>query len=474
MWSPPEAAAGSRSIAAYRGPRDGVLSAPVDARRLLICCFCALTILIVGGETHIFFTTWDWLTRDAVLADLVRHGVLTGYRIGDADYVLRAPLGMYMVPAVIGHMAGLMAGHVALLAQNSLFLGVILYLLTAIGAGWGHLVILVLFSGVSIVGAALRIAGLPSQPVPFWLQWGLDSWHPLFQYSGTLVQFFWVPNHALPGWWLATLILLQTRKQSDVASIGVSVAGALLWSPLCIVAVVPWLVYCAMRWPRAVILSGRTWLGAAAAICFLPVLTYLVSGASSIAGGATFEQPDFAYWYALFIVVELPVLAFLALAWGRIAPEDRALVVVSALVLLGLPFFRFGPNNDLVMRGSIVALVVVAFTLGKIVVDATAQRAPIAWIGWLLVVCSAPSAAVEVGRAIMTSALRYQRLLFDGGIRFAQRDGHSIQLRGCGLVHTRLAYGYAWRFVPVCRTARMLAGSRGAVVPRVNSRKREA
>ena len=380
----------------------GALCAPLDRKRLLLCCLCALAILILGGEMHVFYTTWDWLTRDAVLADLVKYRFPSGYRIGTVDYVLRAPLGMYMVPALVGHSFGLVFGHAALLVQNALFLGIIFYFLSMMGAGWRHLAVLILFAGVSIVGAWLRISGGLPRAVPFWLLWGLDGWHPMFQFSGTLVQLFWVPNHALPAWWLATLLLLQTRCQIDIATVGVSIAGALLWSPLCIIGVVPWLVFCAFRRPREILRSCRTWAGAMAALCFVPILIYLISGASSIAGGATFDRPDFTFWYSLFLMVQLPVLLFLVIARSRIAPEDRALLIVSALVLLVLPFFRFGPNNDLVSRGSIVALVVVAFVFGRIVVQATVERSPLGYAGCLLVLCSAPSAAVEIGRAIST------------------------------------------------------------------------
>lgn len=388
-------------VASARPEEQGFLARRLDIARLVLCCLCALALLLLGGELHLVFTTWDWLTRDAVLADLVHHGFPAGYKIGEADYLLRAPIGMYMVPALVGRAFGLLAAHYALLAQNVLILGAIFYLLISMGEGWGQLVILILFAGVSIVGAGLRIAGsLPDAP-RFWLLWGLDAWNPMFQYSGTLVQFFWVPNHALPGWWLAALILLQARRQIDIATLGVSMAGALLWSPLCLVGVVPWLVLSALMRPRDV-LAGRTWLGALAAACFLPVLIYLVSGASSIAGGSTYDRPDFPFWYLFFILVQLPVLLFLLLVRERIAPEDRAPLAASAVALLALPFFRFGPNNDLVMRGSIVALVIVAFVFGRIVIQATRERSPVAWIGWLFVLCSAPSAAVEIGRALAT------------------------------------------------------------------------
>ena len=395
---------GGLAIIALHLSPEGLLRAPFQMRHWAAYCGFAFALLVLGGEGHLFYANSDWLTRDAVLADLVRGGALSSYRFGDADTLLRAPLGMYMLPAQAGRAFGLGAAHGALLAQNTLFLGTILYLIATLGNGRWMIAILVFFAGVSIIGAAMRTAWSPSSSAtPLWLQWGLDGWHPLYlQYSGTLVQFFWVPNHALPAWWLALLMLLQVRGQVDVATLGVSVAGALLWSPLSIVPVVPWLLFSALCRPRAVLWSARTVLGGLAAVCFVPIAIYLVLASGTIDGGSQSGRPDFSFWYGLFVVIQLPVLAYLAFARAHIMKQDRALVVVCASILLLLPLFRFGPNNDLVMRASIVPLVIVAFTFGYIVLEETRRRTALAVAGWALVAASVPSAAVEIGRALAT------------------------------------------------------------------------
>lgn len=378
------------------------LQTATNIPRLVVCVASALVILSLGGETHLFFSTPDWLIRDAVLSDLVQQGYLVGYRVGSVDYLLRAPLGMYIVPALVGQAFGLLAAHITLLAQNSLFLGAIFYLLATLGRGWRHLAILVLFAGLSLAGGLISLASNPRPGIPFWLHWGLDQWHPYFQYSGSIVQFFWVPNHALPGWWLATLFLLQRRSSVDVATLGVTVAALSFWSPLAIVPAVPWLVYCAARAWRQVFLSRRTWLGLASAVCFLPILAYLLSASLSIEHASQLGNPDFVFWYAFFIIVQLPTFVFLAFFRREIPQELRALVVVNGLVLLALPFFNFGPHNDLVMRGSIASLTIIAFAFGFVVIRLTERRALGAVAGWALVLAASPSAAVEIGRALAT------------------------------------------------------------------------
>lgn len=386
-------------IAGHTGD-NGRLAEPIHVTRLLVAVALALLLLIIGGETHLFYATWDWRVRDAVLADLVRHGLAT-YRIGDADYLLRAPLGMYMAPALVGRTFGLFAAHLALLAQNATILGATFYLLATIGRGWGHLAIVVLFGGLSAFGALL-IFGTTGRDNSHLLQFGLDSWHPYYQYSSSMVQLFWVPNHALPGWWLATLLLLQRRSSPDVATLGVSVAGLAFWSPLAVVPFVPWLLFSlASRW-RHVLSSRRTWLGGLAALGFLPILAYMVLASSSIAHVSPTSRPEFFFWYELFVFFELPVLVFLVFVRHRIPEDARVPLALSALVLLALPFFSFGPNNDLVMRSSIAPLVIVAFVFGSVVIDLTRERRRAAVVGWVLVVAGTPSAIVEIGRALAT------------------------------------------------------------------------
>jgi len=68
-----------------------------------------------------------------------------------------APLGMYMFPASVGHVFGLLGAHIALLAQNALVLGIYIlspYVTSASLAASG---VLIFFSGLSIVGASLAL-----------------------------------------------------------------------------------------------------------------------------------------------------------------------------------------------------------------------------------------------------------------------------------------------------------------------------
>jgi hypothetical protein len=381
----------------------GPLAAPLRARRLCGCIAFAVAILLLGGETHLFYPTRDWQIRDAVLADLVQFGFPAVYTINGGDYLLRAPLGMYLLPALVGQGLGLLAAHVAMLVQNALLLGATFYLLMTMGRGWPHVLIMVGFAGLTIVTTVLSLTLGPPRDALHWARHTIDSWNIFFEYSGSVVQFFWVPNHALPGWWLATLMILQRRGGIDVAVLGVSVAILLLWSPLAILGVLPWLVWLAVTEWRSVVLSRRTWAGAAAGVCFLPVAVYLVLGLEGIRriNEAPSEPELFWIVYVMFMLIQLPAAWVVLLGWRDVPREVRSLVAACIAMLVVLPFLSFGPSNDLVMRGSIPALTVLAFVFADSVVRNAGTRTGRGLLLVAITVLMLPSAMVEIGRAVL-------------------------------------------------------------------------
>lgn len=377
----------------------GFLDASIDRKRLALCIALACFILVLGGELHLFFATLDWRTRDAVLADLARSHLPFAYDVAGVDYILRAPLGMYMLPAAVGHVFELVGAHAALLTQNAILLGSIFYILGSLGLGWPHVAVLILFGGLSVLGECLSYAIVREVRLAKFFEFGLDAWHPWFQYSSSMVQFFWVPNHALPGWWLATLLLLQARSEVDTATVGVSIAGAIFWSPLVVIPVAFWLVYLAATDWRRHLLAWRTWIGLVIAACFLPVAMFMVLGSSDIPHELPVSKPLFIPMYIVFICVQLPAAYFVYINRVYLPGNTYKLFLFATIALLVLPLYSFGPGNDLVMRGSIAPLVILAFAFGGIVCNTDVSRR-VTIAGLILITLSMPSALLEITRSI--------------------------------------------------------------------------
>ncbi|MBG0810094.1 hypothetical protein IY145_11970 [Methylosinus sp. H3A] len=381
----------------FRPKPDSILAAPIDAKIFVACLALAVVLLLLGGETHLFYANLDWLMRDAVLSDLTRQGFPLFYRYENQDYLLRAPLGMYLLPAAIGRYTGLFGAHVAMLAQNALLLGSCLYFVARLAGARvaPFLAIFVLFSGVDILPQLLR-DGLE---LPDHLEW----WSSAIQYSSHVTQLFWVPNHALPGWWAALLLLLFARGEIDLAILAILFAATLLWSPLAAVGAAPLIGFCALRLGRG-LFSPRNIAAAAAGLCFLPIALYLTIDAESVKHGWLIAIPGFVILYVAFILVEIPHAAFLFAARETLARSDRALTVAAIVVLLALPFYSFGPNNDLAMRASIPALFVLAFAFARVAVSTPRDGGLLASLISAIVIVSAATPAMEIKRAFVVPA----------------------------------------------------------------------
>lgn len=375
------------------------VAAPLDPRRFLLCLALAGVLLVVGGETHLFRPTTDWYLRDAVLADLTRQGFPVLYRVNGVDLMLRAPLGMYMLPALVGRAAGLHAAHFSMLAQNVVILGAIFYALLMLGRGWKNLAVVVGFAGAAglvrflawaISGDAARL--LPGNDT-------IDSWTPLLQFTGSITQFFWVPNHALPGWLLAILLLLRARREVDTATVGASVALMMFWSPLAIMPAVPALLYFAAVDPRGTFASRRTWIALAVALACLPVAAYVTAASDTIPRPNIVGDPAFWPTYFVFLPIQLGSVGVVWSLRARIPLEWRGLYWLMVAMLVVLPFFSFGEYNDSVMRGSIAALTVISFIFGFTLADWPPPRRPAELAGLALVIIAATSGMYEIGRA---------------------------------------------------------------------------
>jgi hypothetical protein len=361
---------------AWRGRvgTDGAfLAAPIDAPALAGCAALAIALCLLGGEGHIFYANGDWLIRDAVLADLVSHGFPIVYHRENEDFLLRAPLGMYMTPAWVGRMLGLRAAHLALLAQNAALASVVLYFAARIAntRKLPFLLLFVAFSGLDIVPVLAREAQellrngdvLGISHIEFWNRYW---WNAFLQYSSHVTLIFWVPNHMLPGWWFATMALLYVRREVDLAALVACFPVLLMWSPLSMLGAIPFLILFGVEHLPRKIFEPRVLIAAAGGLCFVPLAIYLTIDAAAVPHRLMFAMEGFGTLYAVFLAVELPHAAILAVAWRLIDPRDRRLVALALALLVAMPIYEFGVSNDFLMRASIAPLFLFAFAFSRV------------------------------------------------------------------------------------------------------------
>ena len=144
---------GAAIIILREANKNSFLATPVHMPFFALCMATGFGLCLLGGQGHLLYAAEDWLIRDAVVADLSA-SALPAYAWNGATWVLRAPLGMYLLPGALGRLAGLGAAHGLMFVQNACLIGCSLYLIAEAfqQRTLGFLAIFVLFSGLDFFG----------------------------------------------------------------------------------------------------------------------------------------------------------------------------------------------------------------------------------------------------------------------------------------------------------------------------------
>jgi len=388
--------------------RGHFLAAPVDLRAFGLCALLAMAALLLSGEMHVFYAARDWLTRDTILADLTRQGFPVAYADSGETWLLRAPLGFYLGPASIGRSAGLFAAHVALFTQNAALLTIILYLFSRL-ARTSSLPFALLFLGY----AGADIIPVLAQAMSDWpygqikemnlMVWSRGHGDPNFTFWGHAPQLFWAPNHTLPGWWFAVLLLLKAEEEIDLPVLLASFLVLLFWSPLAMLGAAPLLLWSLRdfrpgKLDRRFVAAGLTGAG------FLPILAYLSMDAGAVPHEWLFGKEHFWPDYLWLIAIGLPQALVVALAWRSVDPAWRGPLVAALGTLLLLPFYSLGRYNDFVVRAPLAPMAILAVAFCKIVLRPPSRA--VERVALVVIALTAPTALSQLSHAFLYPAYR--------------------------------------------------------------------
>jgi hypothetical protein len=369
----------------------------ISVDRILICGLIALLLLMLGGEGRLLFANTDWQIRDALLRDMGRSPWPYAYQIGDTVQLLRAPIGMYLKPALIGG-SNQLALDSALLACNTLVLGG----LFAIGSVLFNtnrarliaVTVFVFFSGLDILGA-LTVQLLGSSPSFE----HLEPWLARSQYSSTLTLIFWVPQHAIAGWLCAALFLLWERGHIRFSLFLGAIPILAIWSPLAVIGAVPFALYAGFKgaWRRDIEPSDMLF-GVLVVVVAIPALVYLRAGLSEVNSGvALLPLTNFL----LLVVFELAPFALFIRGNSHIIRLGGFVIGLTVLLLLALPHYRIGPGDDFQMRAAIMPIAILALIMGHIMSDQSRNGRSDRIVLGILLMLGAVTGAMEIRRAII-------------------------------------------------------------------------
>jgi hypothetical protein len=324
----------------------------------------------------------DYYKHNAVLKDLVLSGWPVRYRVGTqpaggpgvpeglppgSTACLSYNVAYYLPAAALGKLAGWRAAHAGMFVWT--LLGTVLSLLWFARnlPSWRAAALLCfpLLSGMDCLGETLVYGKLFDATVTH-KEW----WADFGEYSSNTTLLFWTPQHALPGWILAGMLLHGAsgggRRGHPLFLLGLST----LWSPLVLIGLAPFaaLALAGGRWRRA-----RSFPDAVAAPALLLCVGLFYAGRGTIPHGFVWQLADLVHlaeliyhvpvayhlWprYLLFCLLEFGLYAALILAGARGRFGRQSVWLWAALaVLCLLPLYKVGYLHDLMMRGSIPAL----------------------------------------------------------------------------------------------------------------------
>lgn len=266
----------------------------------------------------------------------------------------------YLPAAVVGKLLGWKAANLALFAYSWVGTVLALMLVRTYVQGRGYVVTLMVFMGISLFGgmdyvwnSLFRFTADRSE---MWLS-------PLHYFSHTR-NLFWSPHHCLPTWLIIGIILNRRQINPLIMRIfPLAVVSMLLWSPLCLIGLLPFLFAMAKHY-------WKDWLELSlinTSACFICILlaAFIVSNDFSF---RMFYAPNVIdrYWiqYSIFVLVEFGIVSSIfVLSNNKILKHGTVLLLFTLLLII--PIFILGRWNDWCIKLSMPPLFVLSVFMIK-------------------------------------------------------------------------------------------------------------
>jgi len=363
-------------------------SVPPVVALLVLLAICVFIVAFsgIGG----FAPNGAQSRHNAFLRDLIEYPWPLAYKQTTGDHqprILAFYLGNELVPGLFGRIFGWAAANVFSVVWGALglFLATCLFL-GAIGrvtVGFG---LLFLFAGgLDIVGYSI-FGGWerPLSNLNFFQSW-MASFSG-FRGHHQMANIFWItpstipilqtgPHHAYGSWFALLLILRDVVRSRSCRRMVFVWSCTLLWSPFSFVGTLPFLGLAVLTTRARGLLSFENTLGSAVVLGLTGA--FITSNNNSFPSGFLWEYQN--------VLVTAPVLVlFYILSFGVywVAMPDQEMGLPHSLapawlwqwgtiaVQLALPWYRLGKFNDLAIKGSMPAFVVMLVLLATAIRDA--------------------------------------------------------------------------------------------------------
>lgn len=344
----------------------------------------ALKTIVFSGLTSIawiatsgvwnlgFGRTQDWdVMRNDMLSTLTKYSwpVTSTFADSSSLWTMRHYLAFYLPGPLIGKATGenLSVTLFATGVWMALGVWIAFLLLLDLFSRFGNRKYIILFlfagfSGLDAIGA--RIQGTLSLRPSTLINGGhIEWWAERFQFSSNSTLLHWVPQHAIPSWIGALLVIHIVRSRKSLSLIPIISVAMVLWSPFSALGVTLLALLLLINAGLFVEFINST-----RAFCFrtfvilltaIPLILFLQSGTSEIPQSFLFSNGDFSHNVALlakFIPLEFGLIAILAGLIIRQRAKELAIISVALSMVL---MVVIGLYNDFAMRVSPALLVVI-------------------------------------------------------------------------------------------------------------------
>ena len=354
---------------------------PPGATWGLLLAALGWVMLTAAGNVFDSFNV-NWADRRTILLDLGRYpwpaflpDPLAAYfppATNNAPPLLRYYLGWHMVPGLAARLwgPGALQWAVPLWTWSGVALVTLLFAQRRRGRrAAAAAAVLIFFSGMDFL-RVLLFGGwdwsgwfdLNWERPPFFEPGDVRLW--LFSHATTLA---WVPQHFTAAG-LYALLLWQLRRHARFLAVsGVALAAAPFWSVFAAVGLLP--LGAALLW-RNGLRPFLRWPNLCLAGPLAGLITlYLAAGPVDFPRGWIWERHDWtllARWMPAFYLTEFLALALLLLG-ARPSLRREPFFAASLAALVLLPLYYFSAANDLLLRGSLPALMLLAYFCADVV-----------------------------------------------------------------------------------------------------------
>ena len=346
---------------------------------VIVSVVASFTWVTTSGVWNFGFgRTQDWdVMRNDMLSTLTKYSwpVTNTFPDSSSLWTMRHYLAFYLPGSLIGKATGenlnitLLATGVWMVVGVWIALLLLLDLFSRLGKRrYVLLFLFVGFSGLDAIGS--RIQGTLSLRPSNLINGGhIEWWAERFQFSSNTTLLHWVPQHAIPSWIGALLVIHIVRSRQNLSLIPMISVAIVLWSPFAALGVtlLALLLLSNAGMFSQFVMSIRDFRSRSLAVLLtaVPLIMFIQAGTSEIPQSFLFSNGGFSHnveLLAKFIPLEFGLIAILS---GLIVRHTaRELTVVSVALSMVL-MVVIGVYNDFAMRVSPALLVVIMVNAGE-------------------------------------------------------------------------------------------------------------